>query len=293
MTKKKTPTKKTKPAVLRGRLRAFRHIPIDQIVAVKQVRGQFKEIASLAASIDAEGLIQPITVRPDPKSTPEDPRYIIVAGERRTRAIRMLREEDQKAGRPLRFDTVEAMLIRTDDRKQILVTQIAENEARFQLRPWEAGRGMLELRKLGLALEDISERVGRSRSWVAQQIRFAENLAPKVLAQLNNMPPELVGQRLLDRLARLTKLDSKGRRVPDGDRQLALLMSASADPKRGKRPTNQLSVRRKLGALQVDVIEQIEDEGLRRMLEQTKAYIEGRVSIDQLVEDMREMEVIQ
>jgi hypothetical protein len=55
--------------------------PIDQIIVGPRFRKDLGDLASLAASIDELGLLQPIVVRPD---------GILIAGERRLRAAQLL-----------------------------------------------------------------------------------------------------------------------------------------------------------------------------------------------------------
>ena len=67
------------------------YIPVTAVTANPfQPRREFKqkEIEELAESIDQQGLIQPITVRELEKVEGEEPRYELVAGERRLRAVR-------------------------------------------------------------------------------------------------------------------------------------------------------------------------------------------------------------
>jgi ParB/RepB/Spo0J family partition protein len=118
---------------------------------------------ALAASIKAQGLAQPILVRPLPGTRAEDtfaerepgrplPVYELVCGERRLRACR-------QAG-------LEAipMLVRelTDD--QALELQLVENIEREDLDPMEEAEGFALLRdKLGYTGDQIAERIGRGK----------------------------------------------------------------------------------------------------------------------------------
>jgi ParB family chromosome partitioning protein len=114
--------------------------------------------SGLAESIRAQGVIQPLLVRPRTAGG-----YEIVAGERRWRAAR-------EAGRP----TVPAVVRETDDRDTLLLGLI-ENVAREQLSPVEEARAYAVLiDEFSLSLGDVAERVGRSKPSVSNRIRLLD-----------------------------------------------------------------------------------------------------------------------
>ena len=126
----------------------------------KQPRTLFDdaEIASLAASIREVGILQPIVVR---KSG--DSRYEVVAGERRLRAAKV-------AG----LATV-AVVIRDTGDSDLLHEALIENIHRQDLGPIElaeAFRALIE--ELGLKQEELAERVGVSRSHIANTLRLLQ-----------------------------------------------------------------------------------------------------------------------
>lgn len=126
----------------------------------KQPRTLFDdaEIASLAASIREVGILQPIVVR---KSG--DSRYEVVAGERRLRAAKV-------AG----LATV-AVVIRDTGDSDLLREALIENIHRQDLGPIElaeAFRALIE--ELGLKQEELAERVGVSRSHIANTLRLLQ-----------------------------------------------------------------------------------------------------------------------
>ena len=143
----------------------FRDVDIAHIVPNRyQPRGHFDEetLGALSASIAEVGVIQPIIVREIEEG------YEIVAGERRWRAA-------QRAG----LRSIPA-LVRSSDDKGALETAVIENVHRQDLNALEEAAAYRQLMDdFGLTQENVAERVGRSRSAVANTIRLL-SLAPSV-----------------------------------------------------------------------------------------------------------------
>lgn len=118
-----------------------------------------ESLSSLADSIAANGLIQPIIVRPS-----ENPAlYSIVAGERRWRAARM-------AG----LSEVPVVIIDADDRKAAEYA-LVENIQREDLNPIEEAEGLKSLiEDYNLTQEQAAKRVGKSRAAIANALRLLE-----------------------------------------------------------------------------------------------------------------------
>lgn len=137
-----------------------RSLPIDQVRSSGlNPRKEFRDedLAELAESIRARGLVQPILVRPDPRG----PGYEIVAGERRWRAA-------QKAG----LHTI-AGIVRDLTDKEVLELAIIENVQRADLNAIEEASGYRELiERFGYSQEQLSEIIGKSRSHVANTMRL-------------------------------------------------------------------------------------------------------------------------
>jgi ParB family transcriptional regulator, chromosome partitioning protein len=120
-------------------------------------------LADLAASIKAQGVMQPILARPVGAG-----RYEIVAGERRWRAARM-------AG----LTTVPALVRDVQDRHAIAIGLI-ENLQREDLNPLEEAAGLKRLiEEFSMTHADAAEAVGRSRTGITNALRLLE-LAPPV-----------------------------------------------------------------------------------------------------------------
>ena len=148
------------------------YLPISQVESCAgQPRKQFDPdaLADLADSIREHGIIQPLTVRKLASGY-----YQIIAGERRWRAARM-------AG----LDQVPAIVIEADDRKAMELAMI-ENLQREDLNPIEEAEGYRQLmEQYNLTQEETAQRVGKSRSVVANALRLL-NLCPPVRAMVED-----------------------------------------------------------------------------------------------------------
>ena len=113
------------------------------------------ELADLEASIRANGLLQPITVRPAPNG------FELIAGERRFRAI-------QRIG----WTEVPAIVRDIDDRA-LLTLALVENLQRADLNPIEEAEGYQQLiSQFSLTQQEIADVVGKDRSTVANTLRL-------------------------------------------------------------------------------------------------------------------------
>ena len=137
------------------------HLPVGSISAnARQPRRRLdpERIEELAESVRAQGIVQPIVVRPRP-----DGGYELIAGERRWRAAR-------KAG----LATVPALVRPSDDRDSLLLA-LVENVAREDLSPVDEARAYAVLvDEFGLSLGDVAEQVGRSKPAVSNRLRLLE-----------------------------------------------------------------------------------------------------------------------
>ena len=146
-------------------------IDISSIFAnPNQPRKVFDEgaLKELADSISKHGVIMPIIVN---KS---GDRYMIIAGERRFRASKI-------AG----LKTV-PVIIKTYNERQIKEISLIENLQREDLNPIEAATAMRSLMdEYGMTQEDLADRIGKSRSAIANTLRLL-NLAPEVIKMVAN-----------------------------------------------------------------------------------------------------------
>jgi ParB family chromosome partitioning protein len=127
------------------------------------------ELEELAASIREHGIISPIIVEDAGDGT-----YIIVAGERRTRAARL-------AG----LTEVPVILRDYSDEKRMEVSLI-ENVQRADLNPVEEAAAYKKLMELtGLSQDEVAAKVGKNRSTVANALRLLR-LSPGIRAGLEN-----------------------------------------------------------------------------------------------------------
>ena len=118
----------------------------------------------LAASIKVHGIIQPIVVNKEPNGD-----YLIIAGERRWRAANLCG-----------LKTV-PVIIKNYTSKQVKEISLIENLQREDLNPIEAARAIKELmEEYGLTQETVSERIGKSRSNIANTLRLL-TLYPDVI----------------------------------------------------------------------------------------------------------------
>jgi ParB family chromosome partitioning protein len=127
-----------------------------------------EQIEELAASIRERGLLQPLLVRRAGAG------YQLIAGERRWRAA-------QRAG----LTRVPVRVHDVDDRESLELALI-ENLQREDLNPMEEARAYERLsEEFGLTQADVAQRVGKSRSAVANSVRLLQ-LPPDIRAKLSS-----------------------------------------------------------------------------------------------------------
>jgi ParB family transcriptional regulator, chromosome partitioning protein len=138
----------------------FLEVAIEKIASnPQQPRHNFdeKELADLAASIKEHGVIQPLVVA---KIAPEQ--YELIAGERRLKASKL-------AGL-----TMVPVIIREESgEREKLELALVENIQRHDLDVLEEARAYKKLiEEFDLTQEDVADKVGKSRSAVANKVRL-------------------------------------------------------------------------------------------------------------------------
>jgi len=142
-----------------GAAEQLKEIEIDKIKTTsRQPRQLFdpEKLAELAESIEKLGVIQPVIVRPDKSGN-----YELIAGERRWRACKALGHK-----------TIPAVVKDYQDLEAAAVSLI-ENIQREDLNPLEEALAYHQLmEKFQLTQEEVSERVGKSRPFIANMVRL-------------------------------------------------------------------------------------------------------------------------
>ena len=184
---------------------AYRELPIYKVEPnPDQPRREFDEVElqALADSISVHGVIQPLTVREMPNGY-----YQIIAGERRWRAARLAGLSD-----------VPVVVMEADDRKAMELALI-ENLQRQDLNVVEEALGYQALiQEYGLTQEEASERVGKSRSTVANTLRLL-TLSEDVLEKLKN------GQLTAGHARAILSLKSEKKQQEAAQKIIALALS--------------------------------------------------------------------
>jgi ParB family transcriptional regulator, chromosome partitioning protein len=151
-------------------------LPVDRLESGRyQPRTRMDEGAlyELAESIKAQGVMQPVLVRPlAPAAANEEQRYEIIAGERRVRAARLAGLDDVP------------VLVRDVPDQAAAAMALIENMQREDLNPLEEARGIRRLtEEFGMTHESAAQAVGRSRSATTNLLRLL-NLSEPVQQML-------------------------------------------------------------------------------------------------------------
>lgn len=156
-----------------------------------QPRRHFDDEAlkDLAASIREFGILQPLVVTKVEKETPSgtDVEYILIAGERRLMASKLLG-----------LERVPAIVRRVDFERERLEMAIIENLQRENLNPIETARAFSRLQdEFNLTQREIATRLGKSREAIANSVRLLDLPAYIQDALSNNQISETHGRLLL------------------------------------------------------------------------------------------------
>ncbi len=203
-------------------------IKLDQIRPNPyQPRQKFDQAAlkDLAKSIQKSGVFQPIIVR---QADPEVARYEILAGERRVRASRLIKNE-----------TIPA-IVREVTEPQMMEIAVMENLQREDLTPLEEAEAYeMLMSNLNLTQAQVSSRLGKSRPYIANYLRLLG--LPKQVKELLQKKRLSMGQaRTLLSLKDRSQMVSLANRAADGKMTVRALESvvnkmngqAAAKPKK-------------------------------------------------------------
>jgi len=217
-------------------------LPVDLIGRGRyQPRRNFDEdkLRELADSISAQGVVQPVVVRPVAGD-----RYELIAGERRWRAAQLAGLSDIP------------VVIRDVDDQAAMAMGLIENIQRDDLNPLEEAQALLRLtEEFALTHQQVADAVGRSRAAVSNLLRLLE-LNPEVKALIDQGQLEMGHARALLSLKggvqseAAAKVAAKGLSVRETE---ALVRKLSAEPQdkpaAGKPPAEDPDVKRLLGEL--------------------------------------------
>jgi len=136
-------------------------VRIEQLDIRLQARRVFKNLDQLADNIRQHGQQQPIVVTPLPSN-----RYRLIAGERRVRAIRDF----------LKRETIAARICEVpDDEAAIRLLQFSENIHRDDYEPLDLARELAALKTAhGWTLDELADRLHRSKGWVSKKLSLLE-----------------------------------------------------------------------------------------------------------------------
>ena len=141
--------------------RAVQHVPIAQIRPNPyQPRKEFRpeDLAELQASLQANGLLQPVVVRPG-----ADGGYELIAGERRLRAATQLGWTDIP------------VVLRDIDDRTLLTLALVETLQRTDLNAVEEAEGYQRLiDDFGLTQQRVADIIGKDRTTIANTLRVLQ-----------------------------------------------------------------------------------------------------------------------
>lgn len=138
----------------------IQNISIELVkVRPNNVRKSYNDIEELAESIKAKGILQNLTVVPDPQ---EPGKYLTVIGNRRLTAARM-------AG----LETVPCIVSDMDEKEQTSV-MLLENIQRSDLTVYEQAQGFQMMLDLGETEDTIAEKTGFSKKTVRHRLNIAK-----------------------------------------------------------------------------------------------------------------------
>lgn len=196
MAKRKTP--QAQQVALEERAGELMTVPLSLLVpSERNVRKQYATtVEQLAASIDAQGLLQNLTVieQRDAKGKPTG-YYEVVAGGRRLQALMLLAK-----GRKIAAD--EPILCKVTRTEQARLASLAENIGQEPMHPADEFDAWKALVDEGRTVEEVAGRFGVTPLTVQRRLRLA-NVAPELIAEFRK------GAATLDQLMALAITDDQ------------------------------------------------------------------------------------
>ena len=228
----------------------FRQLPVELLQ-----RGQYQprvdmrqdSLEDLAASIKAQGVVQPIVARPI-VSKGKEQRYEIVAGERRWRAAQIAGLADIPA------------VVRDIPDEAAIAMALIENIQRENLNPLEEARALDRLiREFDLTHAEAAQAVGRSRASVSNLLRLRD-LSDKVKPLLEDRQLEMGHARALLGISSPTQqydaarqVVRKGLSVRETERLVKHMLEGGKPKPAKKAPAPNADIRR----LEIEVSEKL------------------------------------
>jgi ParB family chromosome partitioning protein len=217
-------------------------------------RGQYQprvdmrqeSLQELAESIRAQGVVQPIVVRPIGR-TGNTQRYEIIAGERRWRAAQLAGLQEMP------------VVVRDVADEDAIAMALIENIQREDLNPLEEATALDRLiREFDLTHAEAAQAVGRSRASVSNLLRLQE-LSPKVKPLLEERQLDMGHARALlaitnpvQQLDVARQIVKKGLSVRETERLIKRILGGEGKPKPAK-PSASGDIRR----LEIEVSEKL------------------------------------
>lgn len=205
-------------------------IGLDKLkIHPKNVRQSYEGIEELTASIKENGILQNLTIVPDPE---DEGMYFVVIGNRRLTAAR----EAGLASAPCRIADME-------EAEQVM-SMLAENMNRQNLKIHEEAAGIqMCLSDYGFTVEDVAQKTGLS----ATTVRHRANIAKLDRKALREKAEDGNFQLTITDLAKLEKVSNiavrnKILREAKDSRDLAWKAQSAADDEKRKRVTKKLTV---------------------------------------------------
>lgn len=140
----------------------IREISLDLLkIHPKNVRKEYDGIDELAQSIKENGIMQNLTVVPDPE---EQGKYLVVIGNRRLTAAR-------KAG----IETAPCAIVENMEDKEQILTMLTENMNRKDLKIYEESAGIqMCIKDFGIDTDTLVEKTGLSKTTIYHRINIAK-----------------------------------------------------------------------------------------------------------------------